>query len=599
MKIDKTDWDLKFLGKSEEDPALEKKRKQWQEATDKFVSKWKNRGDYLKEPRILKEVLDEYELWKRNFGVEADEIYYFWLRSQIEQSNPKVKAKFNKVEEFSKKIGNEMNFFVLKIAKIPKEKQKAFLESKELKDYKHFLEKIFARAKHLLSDEEEKILNLKETSAYSLWEKMVSEFLSKEERKVLDESGKEAVKGFSEISTLTMNKDKKVRDAAAEAFNDILKKNLDVAETEINAILMDKKVNDELRKFSRPDESRHLSDDIDSKIVDALVKAVSEKYVVARKYYELKAKLFGVKKLKYHEKNVEYGKIDRKYSYEDSMKLVHKVFSNLDPKFVEILERFSSNGQIDVYPKKGKRDGAFCVHFLKSQPVYVLLNHTNRLRDVETIAHEFGHAINNELMREKQNAINFDTLTSTAEVASTFMEDFVSQEIMKEADDELKLALMMQKLSTNVQTIFRQVACYCFEQELHSEFRKKGFLSKEEIGKIFQKHMKSYMGDSVEYSSGSENWWVHWHHIRTYFYVYSYASGLLISKAMQEMVKKDKKNIEKVKSFLSAGTSDSPENIFKKIGIDITKKEFWEKGLKETEELLKETEKLARKLGKI
>ena len=231
LKIDKTDWDLNPLGKSEEDPAFEKKRKQWQESTDKFINKWKNRSDFLENPKILKEALDEYESWKRNFGIEADEFYYFWLRSQIEQDNPKVKAKFNKVEEFSKKIENEMNFFVLKIAKIPKEKQKFFLELKELKDYKHFLEKIFARSKHLLSDEAEKIINLKQTSAYSLWEKMTSEFLSKEEMKVLDENEKETIKNFSEITPLISSKNKKVRDCAAKEFNRVLEKNLDVAET--------------------------------------------------------------------------------------------------------------------------------------------------------------------------------------------------------------------------------------------------------------------------------------------------------------------------------------------------------------------------------
>ena len=107
------------------------------------------------------------------------------------------------------------------------------------------------------------------------------------------------------------------------------------------------------------------------------------------------------------------------------------------------------------------------------------------------------------------------------------------------------------------------------------------------------------MGDSIIQSKGSENYWIHWMHIRMFFYVYSYSSGLLISKAMQKMVKQDPKNIEKVKEFLGAGTSDSPKNIFKKLGIDITKKEFWEQGIQEVKDLLQETQTLAKKLGKI
>jgi len=111
--------------------------------------------------------------------------------------------------------------------------------------------------------------------------------------------------------------------------------------------------------------------------------------------------------------------------------------------------------------------------------------------------------------------------------------------------------------------------------------------------------MKSYMGNSVECSPGSENWWVYWDHIRKFFYVYSYASGLLISQALQKKVREDHKFIEKVKVFLSAGVSKSPKEIFMDLGIDITKKEFFLSGLEEISELLEKTETLAKKLGKI
>ncbi|HKN19035.1 MAG TPA: M3 family metallopeptidase, partial [Dissulfurispiraceae bacterium] len=216
-----------------------------------------------------------------------------------------------------------------------------------------------------------------------------------------------------------------------------------------------------------------------------------------------------------------------------------------------------------------------------------------------TLAHELGHGINNELIRKNQNALNFGTSTATAEVASTFMEDFVLQEVLRRADDELKLSIMVKKLNDDASTIFRQVACYLFEQELHSEFRSKGYLSKKDIGDLFLKHMTAYMGPSVEQSPGSENWWVYWSHIRYFFYVYSYASGLLISKSLQHSVKENPAFISRVKEFLSAGLSDSPQNIFKRLGIDITDRGFWNKGLDEVEGLLEETTALARRLGKI
>ena len=599
LKIKQTTWDLKPLFESDDDLKMEKKRKELEQKSYEFINKWKERDDYLKEPAVLKQALDEYEKWERYFSSDGDEGYYFWLRTRQDENDAKLKAKFNKVRDFGNKIGNDIRFFELRIAKIPSELQRLFLEYEGLKEYRHFLERLFAKSKYQLSEPEEKIMNLKAATSYSNWVKMTSGFLAKEERKILLEDGNKGMKTFSEIMSFLDNQNKKVRDSAAEALNDILHKYVEVAEAEMNSILANKKVSDELRGVSRPDLSRHVSDDIESNVIDILVGSVSDRFDVAKRYYEFKAKLMGVKKLEYYERNVTYGKLNKKYNFEEAINLIYRVFNNLDKKFSDILVKFINDGQIDVYPRKGKGRGAFCSFNLLSQPVYILLNHTDKLNDVLTLAHELGHGINDELIREKQNALNSDNSLSTAEVASTFMEDFILEEILKEADDELRLALMMMKLNENVSTIFRQVACYKFEQALHQEFRDKGYLSKEDIGGLFQKHMVAYMGDSVLQSSGSENWWVYWSHIRNFFYVYSYASGLLISKSLQNSVKQDHVFIEKVKEFLSAGKSDSPKNIFQKLGVDITKKEFWNKGLNEVEALLQETTTLAKKLGKI
>ena len=281
------------------------------------------------------------------------------------------------------------------------------------------------------------------------------------------------------------------------------------------------------------------------------------------------------------------------------MGLVGELFGNLDPEFKSIFDDFLQKGLVDVYPKTGKRGGAFCMGFLKTLPSYILLNWTNTLHDVTTLAHEMGHGINNELMRSKQHSLYWHTPVSTAEVASTFFEDFVLEKLLKTADEETRLAILMSKLDGDISSIFRQVACYQFEQSLHRTFREKGYVSKEEIGTLFQEKMRGYMGKAVEQSEGSQNWWIYWSHIRNFFYVYSYASGQLISKSLQNSVKKDRAFVEKVKVFLAAGTSDSPKNIFSNMGIDINDQTFWEQGLLEIETMLVETTALAKKLGKI
>lgn len=599
IKVSRKEWNLSLLFNSDTDPKIEQEKKILINKSQEFINKWKERTDYLESPEILKQALDDYDFWERNYGASGNQGYYFSLRLAQESDNYELKAKFNKLKDVAVKIENNMQFFMHKISKIPKEKQKKFLDFNGLKPYKHFLELLFKEANHLLSEAEEKIMNLKSSTSHSNWVRMTEEFLSKEEKEIIDENGEKKIKSFNEILSLTSSTNKQTRDSAAKAINEVFKKLIEVGEAEINSILENKKVDDELRGFPRADSSRHLADDIDTEIVDVLINAVRKRFDLSKNYYKLKAKLFGVKKLAFHERNVPYGSINKEYSYKEAVNLCYKVFKNLDEEFAEIFKRLIENGQVDLLPRKGKIGGAFCICYGINKPTYVLLNFTKKLKDVTTMAHEFGHAINNELMKTEQNELSFGVPLCIAEVSSTFMEDFVYEELLKEADNELKLSLMMEKLNDEISTVQRQIAFYLFEQDLHYKFREKGYLNYKEIGKLFSKRMKDYMGSAVEQSKGSQNWWLHVSHFRRFFYVYSYASGLLISKAMQHEFRKNKSFITKFKQFLKAGNSKCPKELFENLGIDITDEKFWNKGLEEIEKLLNETEWLAKKLGKL
>jgi len=588
----KNEWEFEWVNLKE----FENERKLNEKAHDDFVLKWKERKDYLENVEILKEALDDYKRLQRNYAGGGKEGYYYWLKQELNENDLDIRAKYNIVEEFVKVQSNKLNFFHINLGKISKEKQEEFLENNLLIKYRNFLKETFLNAKYMLSEKEEEIMSLKSTAAYSMWVRMVSSLLAKETRSI-EIDGKKEEKNHSELLSLMKGKNKELRDSASLAFEEILSKYGDVAEAELNAILQNHKVNDKIRGFKRVDSSRLVGDGIDEQFVDDLIKAVSSRFDISNKFYELKTKLFKQEKLEYYERAAAYGNIDKKYSWEESKKLIEKAFGNLDGKFLEIFEKFLEEKRIDVFPKTGKRQGACCIHTSIELPTYILLNHTGNLDDVTTIAHEAGHGINNELMREKQNSLSFGTPMATAEVASTFMEDFVLEEILKDTDGEEKLTILMQKLDSDISTIMRQISCYLFEKEIHETFRKEGYLSKDKIGEIFKRIMGNYMGNFVDTSS-CDNWWIYWPHIREFFYVYSYASGLLISKTMQEKYFEDNNFIEKIKEFLSTGTSKTPRKAFEAMGIELDV-EFWNKGLDRIEKLLNETWALAEKLGKI
>ncbi|KKS30697.1 MAG: PepF/M3 family oligoendopeptidase [candidate division WWE3 bacterium GW2011_GWA1_42_12] len=561
----KKEWNFGLLYRNADKKALAEELEEIKRRNLDFSAKWKARNDYLEDPAMLEQALDEYEVIAATIGASGKPGYYYWLKYQLDQQNTEIKAELSKIDDLGTLIENELEFFIQGISRIPADKQEIFLNFPGLFKYKHLLQSLFAAAKYLLTEPEEKILNLTGKTAQGNWVDMISDFLSREE----------------------------------VALNDIFSKYVPAAEYELNSVLHNKKVSDELRGFTRPDASRHLSDDIETEVVDSLIEAVTSRFDISQRFYKLKARLLGVEKLQYHERNVDYGSSDGKYDFDRSAELVSKVFNGLDAEFGNIFTDFLKEGKIDVFPKKGKDSGAFCVHMEKELPVFVMLNHTGRLNDVITLAHEMGHAINFELLKKEQNALNCGSYTCTAEVASTFMEDFVLDEIEKGVDDARRLEILMERLNGDISSIQRQVACYNFEKDLHTTYRSEGFLPLKKIGELFLKNMGAYMGEAVELSPGAENWWVYWSHIRSYFYVYSYASGVMISKSLKNMVGDDLGFVQKVKKFLSMGTSVSPRESFDELGIDIADKGFWMKGLEELDSMVTEAEELAKKLGRV
>lgn len=581
-----TTWNLSLLYNSENDPQIQKDIDISIENVKTLVKHWKTSKEYTKDPQVLRKALDEYEKLIATTGICSKPSYYIGLRNSQDQTNSSIKARLSQISDICVNLENEIQFFELNIAKIPKSKQPLFLNSQVLVNYKHYLERIFQESKYLLSDKEEKIFNLTSRTAYENWVAMINELTDKQTATILDEDLKEREVSYNEIVGFLRSTNKKIRDCANIKFNEINSRYAEIAEFEMNSVLGAKKAEDEYRKIPRPDLGRHLADDIESEIVDTLVETVTKHFDISRRYYKRKAELLGQKTLGYYERNVPLGEDQKEYSYENSIELVQKIFNDLDPRFGEIMKNYATHGQYDVYPKEGKSGGAFCASMKKDLPTFILLNHKNRLTDVTTIAHESGHGVHAEL-HKKQNALNDSSPIALAEIASTFFEDFVYEEILKDIDDSTtRKSLLDGKLMDDISSIFRQIAFYNFEKELHHDFREKGFLTKEYISDLFCKHMKAYLGDAVDVDESMRNGWIYVSHFRRFFYVYSYASGLLISKALQNMVKNDKKNIVLVKRFMASGSSMSPKELFSTLGIDISKKDIWENGIRSIEETL-------------
>lgn len=582
----KTEWNLGVLYKSPNDQQIDRDIDNAEQAYISFARKYSKNSKYLTSDTELVKALKDYESLSELPASKAS--FYLHLAGDINSFDEKIKSKANLVSQRLQKIGNLVIFFDINLAKVPAKQQKIFLSSKKLEKYKYFLKKIFENSKYLLTEPEEKILSLKSLTSSGMWTKAVANIKSK---RTVEHKGKQISlpEAESTIKELPTQKERfDLQNKVMEVYHSIA----EIAESELNAIVTDKKINDELRGFNEAYDSTILSYDNDRSTVLNLVQTVSENFKISHKFYKLKAKMLKVNKINYSDRAVPVGKTSSKYTYETSYKVLHDLFSKVDPKFGEILKTFVENGQIDAYPKVGKRGGAYCSHHYNA-PTFVMLNHTDTMYSLSTFAHEMGHAIHSEFAKT-QPVFYSDYSMSTAEVASTLFEYFLFYDLFEKMSDEEKIIALHDKIQDDVATIFRQIACFNFELEMHNTIRKTGNMSKEDLANTMNKHMKSYMGD-INFGDKDGYFFVGWPHLRYFFYVYSYAFGQLTSKVLYQKYKEDKNYIQKIKQFLSTGSSMSPEDTFKAIGLDLKNPEFWKNGIKEIENDIKTLEKLINK----
>jgi oligoendopeptidase F len=240
--------------------------------------------------------------------------------------------------------------------------------------------------------------------------------------------------------------------------------------------------------------------------------------------------------------------------------------------------------------------GGYC-HGGHGRPTYILLNWADELRSLTTLAHEMGHGVHAELSKT-QNVFHEKHPISIAEVASTLFENFVFDEIIDGLSFEEQIYARFNKLQEVMGSVFRQGAYINYELEIHKQINKKGSISAENFAEIMQTELQKHLGPAFNITRDDGYLWVRYMHARWFFYSYSYAYGTLISTVLYKKYKQDKTFITKINQFLSAGGSDTPENIFKSIGIDTSKSEFWKIGLQAIHDEVIELEKMIKKLNK-
>jgi len=448
-----------------------------------------------------------------------------------------------------------------------------------LTKYGFYFKDLKRRQKHLLSPKEESLIALTlpmREGPYNVMEALAHEM---DFPKFKDETGTETQLGLSVFPKFRASSDRRVRKEAVEgAFGTLFAYRTTLATslaTSVKGALFEAKA----RGYSSTLEMMLDADAVPVQVYDTLLSTTAENLPrTLHRYVALRKKILGLDAIHYYDLyNPLFPNFEKPVTYDAGVKMVEVALKPMGQDYVTIMlgGMKPGSGWTDVYPNKGKQSGAYCNAAYGTHP-FVLLNYNNDLDDVFTLAHEFGHAMHFFLSHQAQPYPTADASIFLAEIASTFHEEMLLNDLLAKATSKDERLSLLNKRIENIRlTITRQTMFAEFEKLIHAEVESGGALTAERLSTIYRELIEKYFGPGFTIDENDPMEWAYIPHFYYNFYVYKYSTGLMSAIVFTQRVQEGKRGaVQQYKGLLTAGASDYPLVILEKAGIDFTQKEI-------------------------
>ncbi|MEE8352667.1 MAG: M3 family oligoendopeptidase [Rhodospirillales bacterium] len=492
-------------------------------------------------------------------------------------SDPVISAFMQTLQEKITDISTDTLFFTLELNRLSDTVLKRQLKHPKAAHYASWVRDCRVFRPHQLSDEAEKLLHEKSLTSHNAWIRLFNETMA-------DMRCRVGAKEMTLADTLNLLSDRKgvVRKQGAKALSDGLGQHIRTLALITNTLAKDKEIEDQWRRYPDPKSYRNLANQVEDEVVDALAKTVRANYAnLSHRYYGLKAKWFGVKKLNTWDRNAplpeDSGKL---YSWDEARSIVLGAYRGFAPEMADIAKRFFDKRWIDAPPEAGKDSGAFSHSTVPSVHPYVMMNYHGKARDVMTLAHELGHGVH-QVLSAGQGALMSDTPLTLAETASVFGEMLTFRAMLAvEKTPRRRRTLLAGKVEDMMNTVVRQIAFHQFEERVHHE-RPKGELSSQRLGDIWMEVQKESLGTAFRFDDDYRQFWAYIpHFLHAPFYVYAYAFGDCLVNSLYDVFQNGHADFQK-KYFdmLKAGGTLRHKELLAPFGLDASRPAFWQRGL--------------------
>ena len=581
---DLPDWDLSDLYAAPDAPEIARDMEWLEKACADFAKDYEGKLATL-DAAGMAECIRRYE----EIDVTAGRLMSYAGLRYYQNTTDAARAKFmadaqDRITTFT----TPLVFFSLEFNRIDDATYAALFADAAIARFKPVFDRMRAMRPHQLSDELEKFLHDQSVVGSAAWNRLFDETVAGLE---FDVDGEKL--NLEATTNLLSDHDRARREAGAKALAAVFGQQSKLFARVHNTLAKEKEIEDRWRKMPTPQHGRHLSNDVEPEVVQALRDAVVAAYPkLSHRYYRLKAKWLGLDKLQIWDRNAPLPtEAPRKIVWDEARETVLSAYSAFSPEMARLAMPFFSKGWIDAGVKPGKAPGAFAHPTVTTVHPYVMLNYLGKPRDVMTLAHELGHGVH-QVLAADQGELLASTPLTLAETASVFGEMLTFRRLLEAAATPAeKKTLLAGKVEDMINTVVRQIAFYDFECKLHAA-RAQGELTPDDINALWMSVQGQSLGDAFEFMPGYETFWAYIpHFVHSPFYVYAYAFGDGLVNALYAAYEYGLPGFEeKYFDMLKAGGSKHHKELLAPFGLDASDPAFWDKGLSMIAGLIDELE---------
>ncbi len=520
---------------------------------------------------------------------------YTSLRESVDVTDPENQDLDALMDRSMVEAANALRFFELEWLDLGDALAERLANAPEVAaDRHHLLSERRFRA-HMLSEPEERMLGERSPAAASAWQTLFGRITSTLEADFDSGDGEGGQPHtIDRLLACVRNPDREVRMRALETLYAVLGPNASTLAHCYDTLVGDRLAMDRLRHYDDPMDPTHLRNEVPGPAVEVMMTAVERNYGLAHRWFRVKARLLGLDTLHLADQYAPLGEA-REVRFPEARAIINSSFRAFSPRVGDIAEGFFADERIDAEPRTGKRGGAFCASVAQDAQPFVLMNYTDRMDDVMTLAHELGHGMHFTVAAQQQTALSFHTGLALAEVPSTFAEMIAFDHLLAtEADEATRTALVCERVEGSFATVFRQTVLARYEQEAYRVRGEGTTLTDERLSTIWWDQNAAYYGDAVEMPDGYRLGWSYIpHFISTRFYTYAYVFAHLVTLALYARYRDEGEGfVPRYLEFLAAGGSAAPADLLRPLGVDLDDPACWDAGFAEMERMVTRAEEM-------